>query len=198
MILGLTGGICTGKSVATQVLRALGARVVDCDEISHYLSEYDPAIWDQIHAAFGTEVFTHLGALNRRRLGEVVFGEAGRRLALEAILHPPIIAVVQANIEHARALNQHLVVAVPLLFEAGMQDLLDQVWVVSASRDRQLARLRERSGMQAEAAEKWIEAQMPLERKEQLSDRVLYNNGTIAEFKQLVEQEWQLVVAAVR
>jgi len=198
MILGLTGGICTGKSVASDVLRTLGARVVDCDEVSHYLAEYDPEILEQIRSTFGPEVFYELGALNRHQLGEVVFRNAKRRQELEEILHPPIIAVVEANIGYARARRQHLVVVVPLLFEAGMQERFDRVWVISASRDRQLERMQARSGIAQQAAEQWLAAQMPLERKEQLADRVLYNNGTIAEFKQLVEQEWQELVAPDR
>lgn len=195
MILGLTGGICTGKSTATQVLRSLGVRVVDGDEISHYLSAYDPLIISQIHAAFGKEVFHPAGALKRGALADIVFGNAQRRQLLESILHPPILQVVDANIEYARSQGLPLVISAPLLIEAGLQEMVDQLWVVSSTRDRQLKRLFERSGIKAETAEKWIAAQMPLERKEQLADRVLPNNGTIAEFRQLVEREWGQLVA---
>jgi dephospho-CoA kinase len=182
MILGITGGICTGKSVATDVIRSLGVRVVDCDEISHYLSGYDPAILQQIAAALGDEVFQAGGALNRRAVAEIILADPRQRQRLEAILHPPIAQVVDANIAYARGARQHLAISAPLLIEAGLQDRVDHLWVISSS------------GVDAETGEKWIAAQMPLEQKEQHADTVLANNGTLDEFRQLVKQEWHQLV----
>jgi dephospho-CoA kinase len=194
MILGITGGICTGKSVATDVIRSLGVRVVDCDEISHYLSGYDPAILQQIAAALGDEVFQAGGALNRRAVAEIILADPRQRQRLEAILHPPIAQVVDANIAYARGARQHLAISAPLLIEAGLQDRVDHLWVISSTRTRQLERLHDRSGVDAETGEKWIAAQMPLEQKEQHADTVLANNGTLDEFRQLVKQEWHQLV----
>jgi dephospho-CoA kinase len=194
MILGITGGICTGKSVATDVIRSLGVRVVDCDEVSHYISGYDPAILQQIAAALGDAVFQAGGALNRRAVADIILADPRQRQRLEAILHPPIARVVDANIAYARGARQHLVISAPLLIEAGLEDRVDHLWVISSTRARQLKRLHDRSGVDAATGEKWIAAQMPLEQKEQHADTVLANNGTLDEFRQLVKQEWHQLV----
>jgi len=197
MILGITGGICTGKSVATDVIRAFGVRVIDCDEISHYLSGYVPEIIQQIRAALGSGVFQPAGALNRRAVADVILGDPRQRQRLEAILHPPIGRMVDANVAFARGASQDLVVSAPLLIEAGLQNRVDHLWVISSTHAHQLERLSARSGIDTTTAEKWIAAQMPMEQKEKLADTVLTNNGTLAEFRQLVAKEWCQLVEQV-
>lgn len=195
MILGLTGGICTGKSVATAVLRDLGVRVIDADEISRHLTAYDSSILEQIRAAFGAECFHPAGALNKKYLADVVFNSAEQRVRLEDILHPPIIALVDENIAFAERLSQNLVFAAPLLIEAGLQDKVDHLWVISCRAELQAQRLCQRLGISEAEAKLWISAQMPLKQKEMHADTVLLNDGTINEFQNLVEQEWNKLVA---
>jgi dephospho-CoA kinase len=140
-------------------------------------------------------VFYSEGALNRSQLAQVVFISSKDREKLESILHPPITAVITANVAAARQHSQNLVIAAPLLIEAGLQDMVEHLWVVSCSSALQLKRLCQRGGLDEAEARKWIDAQMPLQQKEQRADTVLVNNGTIHDFQQLVEQEWNRLVA---
>lgn len=195
MILGVTGRICTGKTTAAKVLESNGVRVVDCDEISHYLSGYDPVVQTGIRDHFGAKVFFALGALNRRALANVVFADDRERIALEQILHPPIRAVVQDNIELCQKLKLHLVVVAPLLIEAGMTFMLDRLWVISCPVEAQISRLCRRAGIGPEEAQRWIGAQMAFVEQQKLADLVIPNEGDISDFKQNVKQQWEIFLA---
>lgn len=198
MILGITGGISTGKSTAAHVVARAGGRIIDCDEISHYLSNYDPDVLSAIRSHFGEDVFREHGALDRVALAKRVFADAAERDSLEQILHPPIKAVVHANIRAARAQDSPLVVVAPLLIEAGMAGDVDWLWVVSCTPEHQLQRLRERTRVDAAEAQSWIDAQMPLEVKEKQANVVLRNDGTIEEFETAVAREWGAFLALER
>ena len=191
MIVGLTGGVASGKSTVADELMRRGARVIDADTIVHYLSNYDPTILAAIRAAFGAEVFTPHGALNRSKLGKVVFADATRRRNLEQILHPPVMATIKANIMAARQANQHLVVVVPLLYEGGHQGLFDEVWVVTVRPEVQIERLQARSGLSRKGAAEMIGAQMRLSDKELRADRILDNNGSLPELHRAVAGLWE-------
>ncbi len=191
MILGITGGICAGKSTAARVIDRLGVRIIDCDEVSHYLTRYEPCILEAILAAFGPAVFHRGGALDRAALASIVFGEEGRRRQLEAILHPPIKEVVTANIDYARQTQQPLVIVAPLLIEAGLHPLVDHLWVVSCTPEHQLARMRKHRNVDREQAQRWIDAQLPMEQKEKQANTVLRNDGSVEEFERQVLLEWR-------
>ncbi|MDQ3023748.1 MAG: dephospho-CoA kinase [bacterium] len=191
MIIGLTGGIASGKSSAADELARLGARVIDADVIVHYLSSYDPAILASIRATFGDSVFTASGSLDRAAMSRIVFDDAQQRAKLEAILHPPVMAIIKANIAAARSANQDLIVVVPLLFEGGYESLFDEVWVVTVSPEIQIERLMARGGLSSERAISMIAAQQPLGDKELLADRVVDNNGGPAELFQALQNYWE-------
>lgn len=195
MILGITGGISTGKTSAADVVARSGVRIIDCDEISHYLTCYDPTILSAIYEHFGSRVFHRYGQLKRSELSAIIFTDEQERQALERILHPPIKAVVQANIETALDHDEPLVVVAPLMIEAGMTGQVDRLWVVACSAERQLDRLCRRSGIDAERAQQWIAAQMPLEEKEKYADTVIRNDGSLEEFQAAVAREWDALVA---
>ena len=198
MILGLTGGICTGKTEAALVLARLGIRIVDADEISRFLTSYEPGVLQAIRVHFGTAVFHPMGGLNRAALAAVIFSDPGERQALEAILHPPILAIQRENMEYARTVGFPLVVAAPLLFEAEVAGEMDRVWVISASEEKQLERLRDRTGISEEEARKRISAQMSLKLKEQRANRVIYNNGSLDELAREITRAWEAFVAENR
>jgi dephospho-CoA kinase len=195
MLVGITGGISTGKTTAAQVIARSGVRIVDCDEISHYLTAYNTVVLTAIREHFGPQVFYPLGALNRSALAGIVFSREDERRTLERILHPAIKAVVSANIEDAAASERHLVVVAPLMIEAGMAGDMDRLWVITCNADHQLARLCARTGASPEDAQRWIAAQMPLSEKEKYADTVIRNDGTIEDFKAAVDREWQAVLA---
>ncbi|MBN2082465.1 dephospho-CoA kinase [bacterium] len=194
MILGITGGICSGKSTAADVIARLGYRVIDADEISRFITSYHPQVLSEIHQAFGREAFYLGGALNRGALAALVFADEARRKDLEKILHPPILELTQVNIDAARLNGQHLVVVAPLMIEAGAHQSVDRLWVIACSNEQQVRRLVQRTGDTAEAAQRWIDAQMPLDEKKSYADTVLSNDGTIEEFKALVAREWNTLV----
>jgi len=194
MILGITGGICSGKSTAADVIARLGYRVIDADEISRYLTVYDPRVLLEIHQEFGDQAFHQGGALDRPALAEIVFNDRDRRRQLEQILHPRVLSITQQNIDAARKQHQSLAVVAALMIEAEAQDTVDHLWVVSCGAEQQVSRLVERTGGSEQEAQRWIDAQMPLDEKKKHADNVLVNDGTIEEFKALVERKWNALV----
>ena len=193
MIVGLTGGICAGKSTATAELRALGANVLDCDDLARYLTDFDPQLRGAIRDNW-PQAFYAAGGLNRRRLAEIVFGESAQRVKLEQILHPLILETVKLNVTAERQRGQHLVIVVPLLFELGMQDLFDATWLIACEPEVQLARLMQRNRLEAEEARRWLAAQWPLERKLPLATLVLRNDAKIDDLQTAVRSAWEGVL----
>ena len=132
-----------------------------------------------IREAFGDSVFQADGTLDRRALGSVVFSSAERRNQLNGILHPMILSQIRSQL-HAHNAAGHIVFGdIPLLFECGMENDFDEIWVVSVSRETQIARLWERDGLEREEAEKRIDSQMPLAEKEKRAGTVIHTDGTI-------------------
>ena len=191
MIIGLTGGIASGKSTVASELTRLGARIVDADEIVHYLSANDPTVLFAIRAVAGEGVFTEQGVLNRAALASRAFADQELLHKLEQIFHPPVLATIEANIVAARQANQNLVAVVPLLLEGGYQGLFDEVWVVSVTAELQLERLLARGGLNEQQAAAAIRSQMPLKQKELLADRILDNNGSLPELLGRVAEYWE-------
>lgn len=194
MILGITGGISTGKSTAADVIARSGVRIIDCDEISRYLTNYDPTILTALFEHFGSRVFHRYGQLKRAELASIVFNDDRERMVLERILHPTIKATVLANIETAIDHEEPIVVVAPLLIEAGMAGMMDRLWVVTCSPENQIARLCQRAGITTEQALKWINAQMSLDEKEKYADTVIRNDGPIEDFRAAVAREWDALV----
>ncbi|MEA4898731.1 dephospho-CoA kinase [Bacillota bacterium Meth-B3] len=182
--LGLTGGVGCGKSTAAAHLKALGAHVVDADEIARALTAEDGEALDAIRARFGDAVFGPDGALDRRALGDRVFADVGERRALEAILHPAIQRKMLSEIDEADREGASVVVLdVPLLFETGFDALCDEVWVVTASREQQALRVMARDRLTRAEAEARILSQMPLAEKEARADRVISTGRPIDEVR---------------
>lgn len=182
--LGLTGGVGCGKSTAAAHLKALGAHVVDADEIARALTAEDGEALDAIRARFGDAVFGPDGALDRRLLGDRVFADVGERRALEAILHPAIQRKMLSEIDEADREGASVVVLdVPLLFETGFDALCDEVWVVTASREQQALRVMARDRLTRAEAEARILSQMPLAEKEARADRVISTGRPIDEVR---------------
>lgn len=193
MIIGLTGGICSGKSTAASWLAGQGVRIIDADEIARFLTLYSSGILAGIRDHFGESVFHKHGALNRKALASIVFADAAQRQALNTIVHPEVIAIQRENIAYARSLGQNLVLSVPLLIEAGEHTSVDEVWVISCSYENQLTRLMERDGISWQDARARIDSQMPLSEKLRYADRVIENNGTVQQLQDAVESEFAKV-----
>jgi dephospho-CoA kinase len=191
VILGITGGIATGKSAVADVLASTGVRVVDCDAISRYLTANDPAVLHTVRLGFGDRMFKPGGVLDRQQLASLVFNDETARRKLELILHPLIAGVVQENVQSAKMQGLPLVVVIPLLYEAGMQDMVEVVWVVSAPEKLQVERQAARDGASETAALSRIRAQMPMEQKKLLADLVIENSGSLDELTSSVLRHWE-------
>ena len=173
-IIGLTGGIGTGKSEAAKFLASLGAVHLDADAISHELTEPGGEALEPIRAEFGEGVFREDGTLDRRALANITFSDPARKRALETILHPRIQRDIMRGIDRAAEEGAKVVILdVPLLFETGMDALCDETWVLSADPETQVARVMMRDRVEREQVEARIQNQMPAEEKEKLATQVI-------------------------
>jgi dephospho-CoA kinase len=180
-VIGLTGGIGSGKSTLAAALRALGAPVVDADAVARQVVAPGTPALAEIAAAFGAGVLRPDGALDRARLGAIVFRDPEVRRRLEAITHPAVRAATASELARLAAEGHPLALYdVPLLYEVGLDGTVDAVIVVWVPRAVQLARLRERDGLGVEEAEARLAAQMPLDEKAARADVVVDNDGARA------------------
>lgn len=197
LIIGLTGNIGTGKTTVLRMLAARGAYTIDADAIAHRVMEPGGSAYEAVVAAFGPEILNPDGTINRQRLGQIVFADPDRLARLEQIVHPAVIAAVNALIEQTTA--PVVVVEAIKLLEAGMAAAMcDQVWVVTSPVEQQIERLMVERGMTREAAVARMAAQSPQSFKIGQADVVLDNSGTFADLERQVEAAWQrLGVAAM-
>jgi len=192
-IIGLTGGIASGKSFVSQIFAELGAYIVDADEIYHYLLKSEE-MKNIIKEAFGVEFFDKNGELDRKKLGRLVFSDKDSLTKLNSISHP----LVRRDIRNALNLLKKkestdpetliAIVVVPLLFEFGFYTEVDETVVVTVDRETQINRLCSRSSLSKEDAVKRIDAQMLLSEKEKLADYVIDNKKSKTITRKQVEQ----------
>ncbi|MGI5337304.1 dephospho-CoA kinase [Streptomyces sp. CA-181903] len=186
---GLTGGIGAGKSEVSRRLAAHGAVIVDSDRIAREVVEPGTAGLAAVVAEFGPEVLAPDGSLDRPRLGSVVFADAGRLAALNAIVHP-LVRARSAELEAAAAPDAVVVHDVPLLVENGLAPLYDLVVVVDAREDTRLDRLVRLRGMAPEEARARMAAQATREQRLTAADIVIANDGPVAELEARVDEVW--------
>jgi dephospho-CoA kinase len=186
---GLTGGVACGKTTVARFFHALGAKIIDADQISRELVEPGRAAYQEIVERFGEEVLDPTGAIDRRRLGGRVFAEPKELRDLNAILHPRIIARIDHLARECRALDPHAVVIVDaaLIFEAGLGDHFRRVIVAWCRPEQQLERLMVKAGLPREEAERRIRAQMPLDEKRRRADYRIDCSGSKEETRHQVE-----------
>ena len=177
--IGVTGGISTGKSTMMNCLRQLfpEATFFDADVMARELARQDKNVLAEIRKTFGGRVFTESGELNRDALRGIVFGASEKRRQLEQILHPPIRRHWSREAEKHRQSNQYFFADIPLLYETGGEQLCNRVVVVACSEEIQMRRLMQRTGLDRNAAEAIISAQMPVSEKVKLANHVIWNNG---------------------
>lgn len=202
-VLALSGGIGTGKSTVSAMLRARGAVVIDADEIVHRLQARGAPMLAELVAAFGPEILDAEGGLDRKRLGDRVFGDVEARRRLNSIVHPKVGIEMARQLDEARRAGAPLVVLdVPLLFEGrasgargGASALpFEATVLVYAPRAVQLARTLARDGCSAEQAEARIAAQMPIDDKRALADHVIDNGGSLEATERQVDALWRQLV----
>lgn len=194
-VFGLTGGIASGKSTVTRVLRELGAEVLDADVIAREVVEPGTPGLAAVAARFPGVVGSD-GRLDRARLGARVFGDPAERAALNELTHP---LVRQAFMDKLQALEERgvarVIYDVPLLIESGMHAWMEAVAVVWVPRALQKARLMSRDGLDADAAEARLAAQLPLDDKRAHATWVIDNSGDLASTRAQVEAMWRAMLA---
>lgn len=186
---GLTGGIASGKSTVSTMLAARGAVIVDADRIAREVVEPGRPALDEIVEAFGGEMLQADGTLDREALGAVVFADADANAKLRAITYPRIGATIAERIEAERGSDHVVVLDAALLVESGWQGLATLV-VVAADPDVQLARMTNDRGLSRDEAEMRLRSQAPLADKLAKADIVIWNNGTLAELEERVDEVW--------
>ena len=194
--IGLTGGIGSGKSAVASLLMTRGIPIIDTDEIAHRLTEPGQPAFDEIVRNFGQDILDANRRIDRDKLRERVFENAGERQRLEAILHPRIREMVREKLEALHA--PYCILVVPLLIESGFIDLVDRVLVVDASEGVQIQRTVARSGLTEPEIRKIIAAQVSRAQRLQKADDVIDNNGDRKHLETEVERlhQWYLSLAA--
>jgi dephospho-CoA kinase len=179
MLIGLTGGVATGKSTVAKMLEACGAVVIDADELAREVVQPDKPAWREIVHRFGRSVLNVDNTINRQVLGQIAFRNRQKLKQLEHIIHPRVAREQIRLTREAARKDQHAVVVydVPLLFETGIDKRVDQTIVVTADQTVQIARLRKRNGLTRAEALRRIRSQMPLAMKRRRADHVL--DGTM-------------------
>ncbi|MCP9447535.1 MAG: dephospho-CoA kinase [Nitrospira sp.] len=180
VLVGLTGGVATGKSTVASMFKQCGAVIIDADALARSVVEPGKPAWREIVKSFGKTVLNPDRTINRRVLGDIVFRDPEKLRRLERIVHPRVSREQRRLVRSAFARDPRAVVVydVPLLFEAGIEKTVDHIIVVSADRDIQIARLQERDGLSRADALRRIKSQMPLAKKRRLADFVL--DGTMS------------------
>lgn len=189
--IGLTGGIASGKSVISSLLAERGALIVDADRLGHESYRAGTETFRRVVETFGRDIVGADGEIDRKRLGAKVFGDAGARKRLEAIVWPAIREMARERIEEARRQGVPVVVLeAAVLIEAGWQDLVDEVWVAEVEPETAIERLASRNGLSREQAEARLRAQLSNEERRRHADVVIENNGTLDDLRRRVDEAW--------
>ena len=195
MVIGLTGGIGTGKSTVSHILREKGYKVIDLDVISHEVIKF-PNVVEKIVENFGKEVLENNNSqsyvISREKLGKIIFGNKEKRLVLNSIMHPEILRFMREKISEYRNKkeneNKIIFVEIQLLFEVQWEKEFDYILLVSTNEEMQIQRVLNRDNRTREEALNIINSQMPLEEKKKKSDFVIENDGNIQDLEKKVDE----------
>ncbi len=195
-VIGITGGISTGKSTFSERLRdLLQAKLFDADRAARQLTDENGEVRALLRREFGPEIFSRGGDLNRAALRAIVFGDQGKKRALEQILHPRIRRQWATEAETSRRSGEIFLADIPLLYETEGEKLCDQTVVVACSQEIQLQRLIARTRLSPSAARTMISAQMSLSQKISKADHVIWNNGPLTNLAAQAESLARYLVA---
>jgi dephospho-CoA kinase len=198
VIVGLTGGIASGKSTVASMLRAHGVEIIDADQIAREIVQPGEEALAEIVATFGPEVLAADGTLDRAKLGARVFGDAEARAMLNGIMHPRIAQRMWRKAEAASAAGHRWVVYdAALLVENKAHHMLDSLIVVAASPTTQMQRVMARDGLSEADAQARIAAQLPLEQKIAAADYVIWNDGALSQTQASVDTMYAQIAASV-
>lgn len=187
-LVGLTGGIGSGKTTVAARFVEHGAELIDADQIAREVVEPGKPAYAKLVAHFGREILDDEGFIDRPALGEVVFGDAGKRAVLNELTHPPVISTIAEQLELLQAFDGVVIIDVPLLVESGVARNYEAIVVVATKPDTQLQRLVQLRGMKPDQAQARINAQAPLESKLEVATHVIWNEGSLDELYRTVDE----------
>lgn len=196
LVVGLTGGIASGKSTISAILRELGAVIIDADMLAREAVMPQSPAWQEIVRHFGPEVLDPDGQLDRKKVAAIIFNSPRERAVLNGIIHPRVIKAAGELIEKYKRENQAplIVVDAPLLIESGMTGMVDEVWVVAVPEEIQVRRLIAREKITAEQALERLNSQIPLTEKLRFAHRIIDNSGDREQTQQHVYALWKEMV----
>ncbi|GIN60180.1 dephospho-CoA kinase [Robertmurraya siralis] len=196
IVVGLTGGIASGKSTVSNILKDHGVPIIDADLEARLAVEVGEPAYKEIVSYFGQDILLKNQEIDRAKLGAIIFNHEEKRLKLNSIVHPDVRRRMNEKREHAVSAGEKLIVLdIPLLFESKLTHMVDKTLLVFVSEETQLKRLMARNQFTEEEALVRIQSQMPLKDKIKLSDAVIDNNGTIEETKKQLNailEQWGL------
>jgi len=194
MLIGLTGGIGSGKSTVADIFSKYGFPIIDSDKIAREVVEPDEQAWQKIVQYFGKEVLNSDNTLDRKKLGEIIFHDPIKREQLNQITHPIIIARILSEADKLQKKHKHVIVEIPLLYESNSENLFDLIIVVYVDQKTQLQRVIERDQIGQALALAKIEAQISLEIKKDKADFVIYNDHGIEKTREQVEAIIEIIL----
>jgi len=197
-VVGLTGGIASGKSEAAKIFRKLGARVIDADVVSRAVMRPQTVCWQKVTAAFGKEILNDDSTIDREKLAGIVFSDRHKRLQLNSLVHPAIIDQIEgllARIQKAEP-DALVIIDAALLVETGIYRRCDKLIVLCAQEETQIKRLVERDGMSRKEAQKRIDAQLPLGEKVNVADYLVKNEGSLETLQREVRGVFQSLLSS--
>lgn len=189
VVIGLTGGIASGKSTVSNMIRKQGIRVIDADKIAREVVEIGKPAYEQIVKTFGQDILHEDKTINREKLGTLIFSEESKRQQLNQIVHPAVREEMLKQTEEEKAHQAKIVVLdIPLLFESKLTYMVDKTIVVYVDEETQLKRLMKRNSYSEEEAKIRIGSQLPLKEKVMLADEIIHNQGSIEETRAQVHE----------
>ncbi|REI29855.1 dephospho-CoA kinase [Staphylococcus felis] len=187
-VIGLTGGIATGKSTVAELLQIHGFKIVDADVASRKAVEKGSEGLEKVRDLFGEEAITAEGEMNRAFIGQEVFYDDEKREQLNQIIHPIVNQLMKKERDDYLEKGYNVIMDIPLLFENGLEDTVDEVWLVYASEPIQIDRLMARNNMSIEDAKARVYSQISIDKKSRMADVVIDNLGSKLELKQNLEK----------
>ena len=197
LTIGLTGGIGSGKSTVTRILADLGAPIIDADKVGHAIYEPGGPAYAEMIKAFGEGILAADRTIDRRKLGPIVFGDPNALKRLNAIVHPKMFARMREMVAAMRAGGERkpIVVEAAILIEANWQPLFDEIWLVTASKERVIERIERDRGLKPEQTEARIRAQLPDEERRRYATVEIANDDTIDALREKVAEIWSAALA---
>lgn len=185
-VIGLTGGIATGKSTVSKMLKERGFYIVDADVASRKAVETGSKGLRQVEEVFGNEAILN-GEMNRQYVGSIVFKDEDMRKKLNNIVHPIVREIMEEGKQLGLKKDKNVIMDIPLLFENNLQDTVDETWLVYTTKETQIVRLKQRNQLTDEEALSRIKSQMPIEEKKEMADVIIDNNGSLVDLTQNIE-----------